>query len=86
MEILQKHFGLSDIQVLSTSSTGAILAAIEPKAKEEVEEALRRVGVPAIFVGRFTKIKNRILVKHGKPVRFPIVSEDPYMKILWKKL
>jgi hydrogenase maturation factor len=86
MEILQKHFGFSDIQALSTSSTGAILAAIEPKAKEEVEEALRQVGVPAIFLGRFTKIKNRILVKHGRPLSFPVVADDPYMRILWRKL
>ena len=33
---LQKHFEFSDEQVLAMSSTGTILAAVAPEAKEKV--------------------------------------------------
>jgi len=82
MKGLQEHFGLSDDQVLSASSTGTILAAVEPAAKAKVEDALREIGVPANFPGTFTKNKNRRLVKSGKTRSFPRMADDPYDRIL----
>jgi hydrogenase maturation factor len=80
--LLRDHFKLALDEVLSMSSTGTILAAVDPKAKGEVEEALRRNGVSASFLGKFTKSKDRVLVKGDGEVVFPQVADDPYSKIL----
>jgi len=80
--MLRDHFKLALDEVLSMSSTGTILAAVDPKAKGEVEEALRRNGVSASFLGKFTKSKDRVLAKGDGDVAFPQVADDPYSKIL----
>lgn len=83
---LQKFFRLSDEQTLSMSSTGTILAAVSPEAREEVEEALRRSNVEARFLGVFTKTKRRVLIRNGRETLFPEVADDPYDRILSGKL
>lgn len=80
--MLQEHFKLSEEQVLSMSSTGTILAAVDPQARGKVEEILRRNAVSASFVGSFTRSKNRVLVKDYRSLRFPQVADDPYSEIL----
>jgi hydrogenase expression/formation protein HypE len=80
--MLRDHFKLTLAEVLAMSSTGTILAAVDPKAKGKVEEALRRNGVSASFVGKFTKSKDRVLAKGDGDVAFPQVADDPYSKIL----
>jgi len=80
--ILRDHFKLALPDVLAMSSTGTILAAVDPKAKSKVEEALRRSGVSASFVGKFTRSKDRVLSKSDGDVAFPQVADDPYSKIL----
>lgn len=84
--ILQKTFALSDEQLLSMSSTGTIIAAVDAEAKDRIEETMRRNGVSASFVGTFTKNKDRILMKSGKRKPFPQVAEDPYNAILLSKM
>jgi hydrogenase maturation factor len=79
---LQNHFKLSDEQLLSMSSTGTILAAVETADKEKVRGALSRIGVSASFVGEFTESKNRTLVKNKREIDFPRVADDPYALIL----
>jgi hydrogenase maturation factor len=79
---LQKHFRLSDGQLLSMSSTGTILAAVDPADKEKVENALSAVDVSASFVGQFTKNKTRTLVKNKREMDFPQAADDPYALIL----
>jgi hydrogenase expression/formation protein HypE len=86
MELLQKSFGLTYEQVLSTSSTGTVLAAVEPTAKKKVEEVLREIGVSASFMGTFTKNKKRELVKDGRQKTFSKVADDPYDRILSGKV
>jgi hydrogenase maturation factor len=76
--VLQDYFKLSDEQILSMSSTGTLLAAVEPKAQEIVEAELNKMGVASSFIGQFTKDKKRILIKNGKKSRFPITANDPY--------
>lgn len=83
---LQETFQLSDVQVLSMSSTGMIIAAVDSQAKEHVENVLRENGLSAAFLGVFTKSKNRILVKEGKATPFPQVADDPYERILSAKV
>jgi hydrogenase expression/formation protein HypE len=84
--ILRDAFDLSEEQVLSMSSTGTILAAVDSGAKKKVEETLRRNGVSGCFLGAFTKNKDRILTKNKKAALFPRVADDPYNKILLSKV
>jgi hydrogenase expression/formation protein HypE len=80
--ILRDHFKLAVDEALSMSSTGTILAAVDPKAKNKVEEKLRKNGVSASFLGNFTENKDRVLAKSDGDVAFPQVADDPYSKIL----
>jgi hydrogenase maturation factor len=83
---LQESFQLSDEQVLSMSSTGTIIAAVDAQAKKRVEETLRRNGFSARFLGTFTKSKNRVLIKNNRSMPFPQVADDPYDRILLSKV
>ena len=83
---LQECFGLTDEQVLSMSSTGTILAAVSPQATERVKEAMRQNNIEASFLGVFTKTMRRVLVKSGKESLFPRRADDPYGRILSRKL
>jgi hydrogenase expression/formation protein HypE len=82
---LQTYFKLSDKQVLSMSSTGTILAAIDKKAKQKVEAILSDNIFRASFIGVFTENKHRIIVNKGKEEPFPQVADDPYAQILSNK-
>ncbi len=83
---LQCYFKLSDFQMLSMSSTGTVLAAVDPAAKENVEKVLQKNHVEAHIIGVFTKEKKRILVKDEKEGTFPEKPDDPYERILSGKL
>jgi hydrogenase expression/formation protein HypE len=80
--ILQDQFKLALPEILSMSSTGTILASIDPQAREKVDETLRRNGVPASFVGCFTKNKDRKIIKNDNAKIFTPIANDPYSKIL----
>ena len=79
---LQKCFQLSDKQVLALSSTGTILASVDPKVKEEVRAVLSEKGVKAGFIGSFTKNMKTVLIKEGTESSFPKDAIDPYEKIM----
>ena len=83
---LKKCFRLSDEQVLAMSSTGTILAAVDPQAQIKVEELLDKAGLAWTFLGKFIEAKNRLIVKDGKEAAFPEVADDPYTRILAGKL
>ncbi|MFB3888553.1 MAG: AIR synthase-related protein [Candidatus Bathyarchaeia archaeon] len=82
---LQKFFRLTDERVLAMSSTGTILAAVSPGAKEKALDVLKRNGIPVACIGSLTKTKSRILTKKGVSVPFPAVADDPYATILYGK-
>ena len=82
VRVLQGHFKLSDEQVLAMSSTGTVLAAVDAKAKDKVQETLRKIGISSNFLGNFTESKERLLIKNKKSLNFPSVAVDPYSKIL----
>ncbi len=84
--LLQDVFRFSDEQLLSLSSTGTVLAAVDPADKEAVVETLRRVGVSGCFLGVFTENKERVLVKKSEAVSFPRVADDPYDRVLSVKV
>jgi hydrogenase expression/formation protein HypE len=79
---LQSHFKLSNEQLLAMSSTGTILAAVKPEAKEKVKITLAKRGLEAFFLGEFMESKERVLIKKGKETEFPQVADDPYTLIL----
>jgi len=79
---LQNHFKLSIKQVLSMSSTGNILAAVDPNVKERAVAALKQCGLDACFIGEFTENKERLLIRSGKETPFPDEPNDPYAFIL----
>jgi hydrogenase maturation factor len=83
---LEKNFALSNEQMLSISSTGTIIAALDPKTKDKVKETLLRNGISASFLGTFTESKDRVLVKNRKDISFPQVADDPYNTILSLKV
>lgn len=84
--VLVDFFKLSEEQILSMSSTGTILAAVSPEAKDKVERVLRQNNVEASFLGVFSKDKRRTLLRNGKEMRFPEKVDDPYERILSGKL
>ena len=86
MRALQDKFNLSMQQLLSTSSTGTIVAAIEKQAQPAVEEALNRHRVPFTFIGTLTKDNDRVLEWKSGSTPFPNVAEDPYGMILSGKV
>ncbi len=83
---LQQAFKLTERQVLSMSSTGTILAAVDPQAKEKLQRIVNKSGYPTSFIGEFTKNPNRILIKNKKSKPFPEAVDDPYTMILSGKV
>ena len=79
---LQTYFDLGDEQVLAMSSTGTVLAAVDAKAIDEVNAALRQCGLSAYFLGEFTETKDRVMFKRGRSSSFPEVPNDPYALII----
>jgi hydrogenase expression/formation protein HypE len=82
---LQKFFKLSDSQKLAMSSTGTIIAAIDPNVKEEVIEALSKLGLTGRIIGKLSHRRTRTLTAVPKRVKFPTKVEDPYARIMAKK-
>jgi hydrogenase maturation factor len=83
---LQERFKFSDEQMLSMSSTGTIIAAVEPAAKIKVEKTLQQHGIEANRLGCFSKNQQRTLLKNGRKTPFPSKVEDPYDRILFGKV
>lgn len=79
--VLKEKFNLSDEQVLALSSTGTILAAVPPTAKQKATQVLKRNGLNAFFIGEFTENKKRIIVKSEKENVFPQYAEDIYTRL-----
>ena len=86
MNALQKRCGLSLEQLLSTSSTGMIVAAVEQRARPVVEKTLQKLDIPFSFIGTFTTPKDRVIEWKSGSTRFPRVANDPYGKILSGKV
>lgn len=79
---LQEFFHLSQKQVLSMSSTGTMLAAVDSKSQDYAIEVLSQNNIPAKLLGSFTEDKHRSLIENGKEHQFPEEADDPYEQIL----
>lgn len=82
VEKLKGFFQLSDEQVLSMSSTGTIIAAVNSKVKDKIADVMSQNSIEVRFLGTFAKDKRRILLKRGKRTQFPRSADDPYERIL----
>jgi hydrogenase expression/formation protein HypE len=82
MSALQRHFKLTDMQLLATSSTGTIIAAIDPQNQEKIKDTLSKNGLSSYFIGEFRENKDRIIIRNGKQTSFPQNVNDPYDVIL----
>lgn len=85
VRIIQKKFKLSNDQLLGMSSTGTILAAVEPNSREIVSVALNRNRFKPSFVGKFTAKRQKILITGTKERKFPDSAEDFYARIMSNK-
>jgi hydrogenase expression/formation protein HypE len=84
---LQKHFDLSDEQMLSMSSTGTIIASISAERNLHIRKTIENSHkLRAGLLGTFTQTKNRVLIVEGKETSFPEEAQDPYERILSAKL
>ncbi|MEM3551467.1 MAG: AIR synthase-related protein [Candidatus Bathyarchaeia archaeon] len=81
-EILKEFFHLSDIQLLSMSSTGTILVSASPHAENHVMKTLQKAGLKASSLGFFTKNQDRKILRNGQKKVFPRKASDPYEIIL----
>jgi len=82
LQTLAKHFRLSLEQVMSISSTGTLLAAVSPEAKDEVIEAFSKRKIAVSVVGVFTRDMKRAINRDGKSEKFPEQPDDPYSRIM----
>lgn len=81
-QIIRKHFDLSQRELLSISSTGTLLAAVDPERREQALWELQKQGIEASLIGTFTKNNKRVMQQVRKKVDFPEKAEDPYVKIM----
>jgi hydrogenase maturation factor len=76
---LSQHFRLSQVQKLSMSSTGTLLAAIAPQQTAKAIHVLSNAGLQPQVVGQFKKdINTRVLLTEKQETPFPRQSNDPY--------
>lgn len=81
-KVLKDNFRLTDTELLSMSSTGAVLAAVGSKSLGSVEKTLKRNGISPAVIGVFSKDRKRRILKNGKNRQFPTAGQDPYERIL----
>lgn len=82
---LAGHFKLNWRQVLATSSTGTLLAAVSPDRREKVMEDLSKLKLGGKVVGAFVKEKRRTIKLKGEEIDFPEAADDPYAEILGQR-
>lgn len=82
LNVLGKHYNLSRKQVMSTSSTGTILAAVSAEKLVEITRKLRAHGVKFKVIGVFSDKKERKIKYDGREEHFPVDADDPYTSIM----
>ena len=82
--ILQTRFHLTQNELLAMSSTGTLLAAVDPKNEAEVLRKLGNANTSARSIGTFTQNRRRVLRHRERTMRFPRDAEDPYAKVVLK--
>jgi hydrogenase expression/formation protein HypE len=81
LKTLAKHLRLSRKQIMSTSSTGTLLAAVSPEKENEIIKVLSERKITAKNIGYFTRNKKRLIKYNEEQNTFPEQPNDPYAKI-----
>jgi len=78
---LVRQFRLSVGELMSMSSTGTLIAALEPDAEQRVLRRLSGLKIPARIVGTFSESKRRTIKDQLGERPFPNKARDPFRKI-----
>jgi len=78
---LARHFRLSLDELMSMSSTGTLIAALQPGTERRVLRRLSELNVPASIVGTFSASKRRIVKDRLGERQFPTRARDPFSRI-----
>ena len=79
--ILARHFRLSTNEMMSMSSTGTLIAALEPSAEGRVLRRLSELKTLARVVGTFSRSRRRRANDHLGERPFPDRAQDPFSRI-----
>lgn len=82
VRILQQHFKLSNMQMMSISSTGSVIVAVRPECSSQIQRKLSGNKVESKIIGTFTENKRRILSIGQKERVLSEGIEDPYGKLM----
>jgi hydrogenase maturation factor len=78
VDTLVRHFQLSMDELLSMSSTGTLVAALDPHAEREVLRRLSELKISSRIVGTFSRDRQRRVKDHFKERPFPDRAQDPF--------
>jgi hydrogenase maturation factor len=78
---LARHFQLSMDELMSISSTGTLVAALDPRAEREVLRRLSELKISSRVVGTFSQDRQRTIENHFVEKPFPDRPRDPFGKI-----
>jgi len=81
VHILARHFQLSTNEIMSMSSTGTLIAALEPSAERRVLRRLSELKIPARVVGIFSGSRRRRANDRFWERPFPDRARDPFSRI-----
>jgi len=81
VDLIVRHFRLSKNELLSMSSTGTLVAALDPHDERRVLRRLSELKISSCIVGTFSRErKRRVRNKLGESA-FPDRPQDPFGKI-----
>jgi hydrogenase maturation factor len=81
VDTLVRHFQLSMDELLSMSSTGTLVAALDPHAEREVLRRLSELKISSRIVGTFSRDRQRRVKNHFTERPFPDRAQDPFGKV-----
>jgi hydrogenase maturation factor len=81
VDVLVRHFRLSRNELMSMSSTGTLIAALDPQAEREVVRRLSELKIPSCVIGAFSRARKRRVRSSLGERAFPDRPQDPFGKI-----
>jgi len=79
--VLVRHFRLSRDELMSMSSTGTLVAALDPRVERRVLRRLSELKISSRIVGTFSQDRKRRVKKDLRESAFPDRPQDPFGKI-----
>jgi hydrogenase maturation factor len=79
--VLVRHFRLPTHELMSMSSTGTLIVALDPHAERRVLRRLSELKISSRIVGTFSQDRRRRVKKDLRESAFPDGPRDPFGKI-----